>query len=154
MRKELEEIEADPSDVVEWVDIMLLALDGTWRAGHDSDSAWAALQSSPVLEKDLTSDPALRGLFLRAPLAEDGDAFNALALLRARVDVLASDSSCLDSWVGVFAAAASGGLLAAGTPDRLYQSFLGKFEKNRSRVWPDWRTQSLDRPIEHDCSHD
>ena len=154
IRQELEEIEAEPGDVVEWVDIMLLSLDGTWRSGHDGDSAWAALQASQVLEKDLSSDPALRALFRRTPLAEDGDAFNALQLLRDRVDGLAADPSRLEAWVGVFAAAASGGLLAAGTPDRLYDAFLAKFHKNRSRVWPDWRTQSLDKRIEHDRSHD
>jgi hypothetical protein len=154
IRKELDEIEADPSDVVEWVDIMLLSLDGTWRAGHDTDATWAALQSSQVLEKDLTLDPALRALLRRAPLVEDGDAFNALQALRARVDVLALDPTSLAAWVAVFAAAASGGLLAAGTPDRLFEAFRGKFEKNRSRVWPDWRTQSTDGPIEHDRSHD
>lgn len=31
IRKELEEIEADPHDPVEWIDVALLALDGAWR---------------------------------------------------------------------------------------------------------------------------
>ncbi len=34
IRKELLEIQADPTDVKEWVDVVLLALDGAWRAGH------------------------------------------------------------------------------------------------------------------------
>lgn len=34
IRKELAEVEANPTDVFEWVDIVLLALDGAWRAGH------------------------------------------------------------------------------------------------------------------------
>lgn len=33
IRKELEEIEADPSDTMEWIDVILLALDGAMRAG-------------------------------------------------------------------------------------------------------------------------
>lgn len=33
IRKELNEIEADPADVTEWIDVVLLALDGAWRAG-------------------------------------------------------------------------------------------------------------------------
>ncbi len=33
MRKELEEIADDPSDLSEWVDVILLALDGAWRMG-------------------------------------------------------------------------------------------------------------------------
>ena len=33
IRKELREIEADPSDIEEWIDVVLLGLDGAWRAG-------------------------------------------------------------------------------------------------------------------------
>lgn len=35
IRKELAEIEAAPGDLEEWVDVVLLALDGAWRAGHE-----------------------------------------------------------------------------------------------------------------------
>ncbi|PZR94193.1 MAG: DUF550 domain-containing protein [Stutzerimonas stutzeri] len=35
IRKELAEIEADPSDLAEWVDLILLAFDGAWRAGWE-----------------------------------------------------------------------------------------------------------------------
>lgn len=33
IRKELCEIEADPFDLSEWIDVVILALDGAWRAG-------------------------------------------------------------------------------------------------------------------------
>lgn len=33
IRKELAEIEADPKDLGEWVDVIILAFDGAWRAG-------------------------------------------------------------------------------------------------------------------------
>ncbi len=33
IRKELAEIEADPDDVREWIDVIILALDGYWRHG-------------------------------------------------------------------------------------------------------------------------
>ncbi|WP_233154808.1 dATP/dGTP pyrophosphohydrolase domain-containing protein [Candidimonas nitroreducens] len=33
IRKELREIEADPGDLREWVDVIILALDGAWRSG-------------------------------------------------------------------------------------------------------------------------
>jgi hypothetical protein len=33
IRKELCEIEADPGDLKEWVDVVILALDGAWRSG-------------------------------------------------------------------------------------------------------------------------
>lgn len=34
--KELAEIENDPQDLYEWVDVIILALDGAWRSGFDS----------------------------------------------------------------------------------------------------------------------
>lgn len=35
IRKELAEIEADPEDLYEWVDVLILAFDGAWRAGWE-----------------------------------------------------------------------------------------------------------------------
>jgi hypothetical protein len=45
IRKELAEIEAKPDDVEEWIDVVLLALDGAWRAGHAPEAIVAALQA-------------------------------------------------------------------------------------------------------------
>lgn len=41
--KELHEISQKPEDLMEWVDVILLALDGAWRAGHDSAAIAAAI---------------------------------------------------------------------------------------------------------------
>jgi len=38
IRKELAEVEAAPTDLEEWVDIILLAIDGAWRAGHEPEA--------------------------------------------------------------------------------------------------------------------
>ena len=35
IEKELAEIRADPCDLMEWVDVMILAMDGYWRNGGD-----------------------------------------------------------------------------------------------------------------------
>jgi hypothetical protein len=35
IRKELNEIEADPTDLGEWIDVVILGLDGAWRAGWE-----------------------------------------------------------------------------------------------------------------------
>lgn len=43
IRKELREIEADPADVSEWIDVVILALDGAWRAGYQPDQIINAL---------------------------------------------------------------------------------------------------------------
>lgn len=42
--KELGEVlDADPDDVSEWVDIVILALDGAWRDGHEPEAIVSAL---------------------------------------------------------------------------------------------------------------
>lgn len=43
IRKELAEVEASPGDVTEWVDLVILALDGAWRAGHQPQAIVDAL---------------------------------------------------------------------------------------------------------------
>ena len=43
IRKELREIETDPTDLEEWIDVVLLALDGAWRAGYSPEQIAAAL---------------------------------------------------------------------------------------------------------------
>jgi hypothetical protein len=35
IKKELNEILADPTDLSEWVDVIILAFDGAWRSGHE-----------------------------------------------------------------------------------------------------------------------
>ena len=32
--KELDEIRQNPTDLMEWVDVIILAIDGAWRAGY------------------------------------------------------------------------------------------------------------------------
>lgn len=43
IRKELEEIQAKPLDVREWVDVIILALDGAWRCGHTPEGIAKAI---------------------------------------------------------------------------------------------------------------
>lgn len=45
IQKELEEILAAPHDLTEWVDVMLLAMDGFWRAGGNSALLLEALKA-------------------------------------------------------------------------------------------------------------
>jgi hypothetical protein len=43
IRKELAEIEASPGDLSEWVDVIILALDGAWRRGFSPAEICAAI---------------------------------------------------------------------------------------------------------------
>ena len=43
LRKELLEIEQDPSDLTEWVDAILLGIEGAWRSGHSPEEVALAI---------------------------------------------------------------------------------------------------------------
>lgn len=43
IRKELREIENDPTDLMEWIDVILLGLDGAWRSGNEPQEITQAL---------------------------------------------------------------------------------------------------------------
>jgi hypothetical protein len=48
IRKELLEIEAEPASLEEWCDVIILALDGAWRAGHSPAAIVDGLCSKQV----------------------------------------------------------------------------------------------------------
>lgn len=39
-------------------------------------------------------------------------------------------------------------------PSLMVTLLMSKHDKNEQRVWPDWRTMSADKAIEHDRNHD
>lgn len=43
INKELTEIAEDPRDLIEWIDVVILAFDGAWRAGYTPDQIVEAL---------------------------------------------------------------------------------------------------------------
>lgn len=45
IRKELVEIEDDPFDLGEWVDVIILAFDGAWRAGWEPQQIIDAIKA-------------------------------------------------------------------------------------------------------------
>lgn len=54
IRKELAEIEAAPDDLEEWVDVIILALDGAWRAGYTPEQITAQMRAK--LDKNKQRD--------------------------------------------------------------------------------------------------
>lgn len=54
IRKELTEIEKDPADVEEWVDVILLALDGAWRAGWTPEAIASAISAKQTKNEGRT----------------------------------------------------------------------------------------------------
>ncbi|MFZ6871130.1 dATP/dGTP pyrophosphohydrolase domain-containing protein [Undibacterium sp. Di27W] len=59
IRKELIEVEAAPVDLDEWIDIVLLALDGAWRTGATSEAIAAGL-CGKLTENELRTWPDWR----------------------------------------------------------------------------------------------
>lgn len=54
IRKELVEIEADPTDLGEWVDLIILALDGAWRSGHEPADIINAIKDKQAINEART----------------------------------------------------------------------------------------------------
>jgi len=48
IKKELEEILAEPEDLEEWVDVITLAIDGAWRMGHAPQAIIDAVKAKQV----------------------------------------------------------------------------------------------------------
>jgi hypothetical protein len=51
IRKELTEIEANPSDLSEWVDVIILAFDGAWRAGWEPQEIIDAVKAKQAVNE-------------------------------------------------------------------------------------------------------
>ncbi len=52
IRRELKEVERDPSDIMEWIDVMILAIDGCWRMGWTPEEIEAALVKKQKINGD------------------------------------------------------------------------------------------------------
>jgi len=77
IRKELREIEADPTDLSEWIDVVILAFDGAWRAGYTPEQIlaqwigkqsknearqwpdWRSMPADKAIEHDRSADAAI-----------------------------------------------------------------------------------------------
>ncbi|MBZ9576761.1 dATP/dGTP pyrophosphohydrolase domain-containing protein [Modicisalibacter sp. MOD 31.J] len=66
IRKELREIEAAPFDVTEWVDVILLAMDGAWRSAYAGGSYSSIAVTEAIVakltENESRSWPAWQGM--------------------------------------------------------------------------------------------
>lgn len=51
IEKELKEVRENPTDLFEWIDLVMLSLDGAWRAGFSPEEIAQAL--STKLEKNM-----------------------------------------------------------------------------------------------------
>lgn len=54
IRKELREILDAPGDLYEWVDVIILAIDGAWRAGFDGQQIVEAVKAKQAINEART----------------------------------------------------------------------------------------------------
>lgn len=157
IRKEIEETENEPGDMSEWADLVILALDGCWRAMIDWDDPndvpgrreWHAVEDDicdllfcQTDERSTENWPDF-GLVhellaeIEGPATWDEEGFTRQ---RRPVDFL-------------FRLVAMEVLLQArglgATYSEIREALFAKLERNMARQWPDWRTASPDQPIEH-----
>jgi len=109
IRKELCEIEADPADLMEWIDVVILALDGAWRAGGSPQQIidtivakqtknegrvwpdWRTMPADKAIEHDRSHDST-------APNAVDAAAALSIAVGKLLTEAgYSSESSIIDS---------------------------------------------------------
>ena len=50
--KELDEVRENPDDLMEWVDVILLSLDGAWRAGYSPIEITQAILEKQHINRD------------------------------------------------------------------------------------------------------
>ena len=82
IRKELVEIEQDPTDVGEWVDVIILAFDGAWRAGWEPEDIIAAIKAKQEKNeartwpdwRTMSQDQAIEHVRYADPYARSADA--------------------------------------------------------------------------------
>lgn len=54
IRKELVEVEEHPADATEWADVIILAFDGAWRAGHEPQAILDAIARKQATNESRT----------------------------------------------------------------------------------------------------
>ena len=127
IRKELAEIEAAPDDITEWVDVIILALDGAWRWGIDAETIASGI-------KELRS--------------------RAGVITHIRFALAAIEGGYASGWIDVANLAMRGAHDLGATREAVFDAIVAKQTKNEGRNWPDWRTADPEKAIEHDRSFD
>lgn len=54
IEKEIAEVRAAPNDLEEWIDIVILGLDGAWRAGYNASEICVALERKQARNMERT----------------------------------------------------------------------------------------------------
>lgn len=143
IRKELDEVRADLTDLSEWVDIFILSVDGMWREGVSPEAVVIQLlhpmesSGTSITAADLTTGFTKSQRFGKLTASQFADEVEAF----------------LDGEVVGFSLTATsalwGAMAACYYELDVIKAIHAKWNKNRLRQWPDWRTIPEGQPIEH-----
>lgn len=97
IRKELQEIEDDPTDITEWVDVVILALDGAWRAGWEPQQIIDAIKAKQARNEARTW-PDWRTASEDQPIEHDRTAEDDAAALREAENMAALAGAEKGGW--------------------------------------------------------
>lgn len=75
-----------------------------------------------------------------------------LSHLKKEIREVEADPDDLEEWIDVILLGMSGALRSGGgrTAEDVVSALVAKYEKNKARKWPDWRTVPAGEAIEHD----
>lgn len=134
IKKEMKEIYEDPTDLKEWIDVIILSIDGMLRSG-------APLEFIPML----LSDAYLHGdvKYPKKTIRE----------VETAIDTVSDEPEHHAFWAGMVASAVGGYVGAGGKMTELLDMFFAKQEKNSLRNWPEWRGSDPTKAIEHVRGH-
>lgn len=125
IRKELREIEQNPGDLMEWVDVMILAIEGAWRSGGKV-AEWQANLVNVVYI------PMSAGLTARS--------------MKWTLGAFERGVYSGDVWYEMFEYAVHGAMSQNFTLAQIQQALVEKLEINKARQWP----EPIDgEPVEH-----
>ena len=171
IRKDIAEIEDELEDLSEWADLVILALDGCWRAminwddpsdgpgsrqWHDVEDDILDLLFCQTDERDTSNWPDFESIHDLLDEIEGPK-----KLVRSTTTISYEDGAetvrvthhtrrPIDFLFRLIALEAL--LLARGLGaqySELREAIFAKLERNMGWTWPDWRTASPDQPIEH-----
>lgn len=69
--------------------------------------------------------------------------------IRKELVEIEQEPSDLKEWIDVVTLAFDGAWRAGFSPEQIIEQLNATLTRNEARQWPDWRTQSFDRAIEH-----
>ena len=72
--------------------------------------------------------------------------------IRKELREIENDPDDLKEWVDVMILAFDGAMRRGFSPEAIVSTIEAVQSRNEARIWPDWRTQPLDKAIEHDRS--